>query len=164
LAISSERLGHRQTRRTQSVPPERHLAIVSQESRRRVSVVVFAVAVVLTMVASVIGFQAFIAEQQLTLDRVSTDLRLAKLNYDELRQQRADLMAPDYLREKARLMRLMRMLQGIGSRFIEVPADVVADVVASTGLMDPKIADPAITAQPTIGGLENLMQPTESHP
>jgi len=161
LAISSERLGHRQTRRTQSVPPERHLAIVSQESRRRVSVVVFAVAVVLTMVASVIGFQAFIAEQQLTLDRVSTDLRLAKLNYDELRQQRADLMAPDYLREKARLM---RMLQGIGSRFIEVPADVVADVVASTGLMDPKIADPAITAQPTIGGLENLMQPTESHP
>lgn len=161
LAISSERLGYRQARRAQSVPPERHLTVVSQESRRRVSVVVFSVAVVLTMVASVIGFQAFIAEQQLTLDRVSTDLRLAKLNYDELRQQRADLMAPDYLREKARLM---RMLQGIGSRFIEVPADVVADVVASTGLMDPKIADPAITAQPTIGGLENLMQPTESHP
>jgi len=113
------------------------------------------------MVASVIGFQAFIAEQQLTLDRVSTDLRLAKLNYDELRQQRADLMAPDYLREKARLM---FMQQGIGSRFMEVPADVVAAVVASTGLMDPKIADPAITAQPTIGGLESLMQPTQVHP
>jgi len=161
LAISSERLGYRQARRAQSVPPERHLAIVSQESRRRVSVVVFAVAVVLTMIASVIGFQAFIAEQQLTLDRVSTDLRLAKLNYDELRQQRADLMAPDYLREKARVM---FMAQGLGSRFIEVPADVVAEVVVSTGLMDPKIADPAITVQPTIGGFQSLTQPTEAHP
>lgn len=161
LATSSEHFGYRQPRRAPSVPPERHLEVVSQERRHRVSVVMFAVAVVLTMVASVIGFQAFIAEQQLTLDRVSTDLRLAKLNYDELRQQRADLMAPDYLREKARLM---FMQQGIGSRFMEVPADVVAAVVASTGLMDPKIADPAITAQPTIGGLESLMQPTQVHP
>ena len=161
LATSSERLGHRQARHTQSIPPERHLKVVSQESRRRVSIVMFAVAVVLTMVASVIGFQAFIAEQQLTLDRVSTDLHLAKRNYDELRQQRADLMAPDYLREKARLM---FMRQGVGSRFVEVPADVVAEVVASTGLMNPKIADPAITAQPTIGGLESLMQPTQVQP
>ena len=161
LAISSERFGPRQAHRAQSLPPERHLTVVSQESRRRVSVVMFAVAAVLTMVASVIGFQAFIAEQQLKLDRVSTDLRLAKLNYDELRQQRADLMAPDYLREKARLM---YMMQGLGSRFMEVPADVVAEVVVSTGLMDAKIADPAMTAQPTIGGLESLMQPTEVHP
>ena len=161
LGVSSERLGHRQTRRTQTVPPERHLRVVSHESRRRVSVVMFAVAVVLTMVASVIGFQTFIAEQQLTLDKVSTDLLLAKLNYDELRQQRADLMAPDYLREKARLM---YMVQGVGSRFVEVPADVVAEVVASTGLMDPRIADPAETAQLTIGGLESQMQPTEVQP
>ena len=161
LAASSERLGHRQTRGTPTVPPERHLKVVSQESRRRVSAVMFVVAVVLMMVASVIGFQAFIAEQQLTLDKVSTDLRLAKLNYDELRQQRADLMAPDYLREKARLM---YMVQGVGSRFVEVPPDVVAEVVASTGLMDPGIADPASTARLTIGGLASQIQPTEVQP
>lgn len=161
LAISSERLPQRQTRRAQSVPPERHLTVVSSESRRRVSVLVLAVAGLMAAVALVIGFQATIAEQQLRLDKVSTDLRLAKLNYDELRQQRADLMAPDYLREKARQM---FMMQGLGSRFMEVPADVVAEVVASTGLMDKKIAEPVITAQPTIGGLESLMQPTEVNP
>jgi hypothetical protein len=100
---------------------------------------------ILMMVAVVIGFQAFIAEQQLKLDQVTTDLRLAQLNYDELRQQRADLLAPDYLREKARSM---GMAQGLGSRFMEVPADIVAEVVAATGKMDPSFAEPGTDVQP----------------
>jgi hypothetical protein len=35
------------------------------------------------------------------------------------------------------------MSQGLGSRFVEVPQDVVAQVVIATGSMDSKIADPS---------------------
>lgn len=139
LALAPERVRQRQPSRARPVPNERHLTVVPQESRRTVSYVVFVMMTVLAMMAVVIGFQAFIAEQQLRLDKVTTDLRLARLNYDELRQQRADLLAPDYLREKARVM---GMAQGLGSRFMQVPADVVAEVTAATGKMDPIFAEP----------------------
>jgi hypothetical protein len=90
-----------------------------------------------------IGFQAVIAEQQLKLDHVSSELRLAKLYQDQLRQQRAGLLAPEYLRTQAGLQ---GMSQGLGSRFVEVPQDVVAQVVIATGLMDPKIAEPSASS------------------
>jgi len=87
-----------------------------------------------------IGFQAVIAEQQLKLDHVSGELRLAKLYQDQLRQERAGLLAPEYLRTQAGLQ---GMAQGLGSRFVEVPQDVVAQVVIATALMDPTIAEPS---------------------
>ncbi|MEK7409952.1 MAG: hypothetical protein AAB327_00990 [Actinomycetota bacterium] len=118
-------------------------------------------ATVFAMVAIVIGFQAFIAEQQLKLDQVTTDLRLARINYDELRQQRADLLAPDYLREKARLM---GMSQGLGSRFMEVPADVVAQVVIATGKMDPAFAEPGSSFLIQPGGFINSFKSTDGLP
>lgn len=161
LAFASERVPQRQPHRQRPAPADRHLAVVPEESRRTVSYVVFVMATILALVAIVIGFQAFIAEQQLKLDRVTTDLGLARLNYDGLRQQRADLLAPDYLREKARLM---GMAQGLGSRFMEVPADIVAEVVAATGKMDPAFAEPgtSLLAQP--GGFVNLFQSSEVRP
>jgi hypothetical protein len=97
------------------------------------------------LISMIIGFQAFIAQQQLTLDHVSSELRLAKRYHDELRQARAELLAPDYLREQAALQ---GMTQGLGSRFVEVPPDVVAQVVIATGEMDPSIAEPSLIANP----------------
>jgi hypothetical protein len=91
-----------------------------------------------------IGFQAVIAEQQLKLDHVSSELRLAKLYQDQLRQERAGLLAPEFLRTQAGLQ---GMAQGLGSRFVEVPQDVVAQVVIATALMDPKIAEPSATSR-----------------
>jgi hypothetical protein len=87
-----------------------------------------------------IGFQAVIAEQQLKLDRVSGELRLAKLYEDQLRQQRAGLLAPEFLRTQAGQQ---GMVQGLGSRFVEIPQDVVAQVVVATGTMDPQLANPS---------------------
>lgn len=84
-------------------------------------------------------FQTVIAEQQLTLDKVTTDVRLARFHYDELRQERAELRAPDYLREQAMML---GMSQGLSTQFTEIPADVVASVMASTGLMDKEISQP----------------------
>lgn len=161
LAIASEREPRRLPHKAQPTRPERHLTVVPPVTRRTVSYVVVVIVAILTMMAVVIGFQAFIAEQQLRLDKVSSDLRLARLNYDELRQQRADLLAPDYLREKARLM---GMSQGLGSRFMDVPESVVAEVVASTGTMDPVFAEPLNATQIHLGGLINSFQVLGNQP
>jgi len=96
--------------------------------------------VVLTSVlAFIVIFQTVIAEQQLRLDRVSTDVRLARQHYNELRQQRAELRAPDYLRAQAIIL---GMWPGSGAKFEDVPAEVVTMVLAATGEMDAAIAKP----------------------
>ena len=92
------------------------------------------------MVSSVIGLQAYIAGQQLKLDRLTSEISLARQYHDELRQQRVTLLAPEYLREQAKAM---MMTPGLGSNFAEVPQDVVASVVISTGKMDQAFANPS---------------------
>ena len=140
LAIAVERRPQTGRRRVQSAPPERHLALVPQTTRRTIRLFAAGAVGLFILMSIAIGFQAVIAEQQLKLDHVSSELRLAKLYQDQLRQQRAGLLAPEYLRTQAGLQ---GMSQGLGSRFVEVPQDVVAQVVIATGLMDPKIAEPS---------------------
>lgn len=124
---------------------ERHLTVVPGIVSRSVSRFAVALIAMFFLISVIIGFQAFIAQQQLTLDHVSSELRLAKRYHDELRQMRAELIAPDYLREQAMLQ---GMTQGLGSRFVEIPEDVVAQVVIATGKMDPSLADPSSTVSP----------------
>jgi len=140
LAIAVERGPQPGRRRVQSTPPERHLALVPQTTRRTIRLFAAGAVGLFLLMSVAIGFQAVIAEQQLKLDHVSSELRLAKLYQDQLRQQRAGLLAPEYLRTQAGLQ---GMSQGLGSRFVEVPQDVVAQVVIATGLMDPMIAEPS---------------------
>jgi len=92
------------------------------------------------VVSSVIGLQAYIAGQQLKLDRLTSEISLARQYHDELRQQRLALLAPEYLREQAQAL---MMTPGLGSNFAEVPQDVVASVVISTGKMDQAFANPS---------------------
>ena len=143
LAIAVERRPQTGRRRVQSTPPERHLALVPQTTRRTLRLFAVGAVGLFILMSVAIGFQAVIAEQQLKLDHVSSELRLAKLYQDQLRQKRAGLLAPDYLRTQAGLQ---GMSQGLGSRFVEVPQDVVAQVVIATGLMDPKIAEPSASS------------------
>ena len=140
LAIAVERGPQPGRRRVQSTPPERHLALVPQTTRRTIRLFAAGAVALFILMSVAIGFQAVIAEQQLKLDHVSSELRLAKLYQDQLRQQRAGLLAPEYLRTQAGMQ---GMSQGLGSRFVEVPQDVVAQVVIATGLMDSTIAEPS---------------------
>jgi len=120
-----------------------HLRVVAQPVNRRSRAMSRATVMVLsisTFIIAVIVFQATIAEQQLRLDSLTTDLRLAETHYDNLRQQRAELLMPTRLREEAVMM---GMYQGMSTKFMEVPADVVAEVMASTSKMNPLFADPS---------------------
>lgn len=120
-----------------------HLRVVAQPVNRRSRAMSRATVMVLsisTFIIAVIVFQATIAEQQLRLDSLTNDLRLAETHYDNLRQQRAELLMPTRLREEAVMM---GMYQGMSTKFMEVPADVVAEVMASTSKMNPLFADPS---------------------
>jgi hypothetical protein len=157
LAMPAERLPQRQPRRAVSAPPERHLTVVPSGAKRSISYFAFTLVGMFVLISVVIGFQAYIAQQQLTLDHVTNELRLAKRYHDELRQVRAGLIAPDYLREQAAME---GMTQGLGARFVEVPESAVASVAISTGNMDPAIAEPSPTASP----LRPLLAPQEVTP
>lgn len=118
-----------------------HLRVVAPISKSKFSLATKVILSITSLLAVVVIFQTVIAEQQLRLDKVSTDVRLARQHYDELRQQRAELRAPDYLREQAMML---GMSQGVSSEFAAIPADVVASVLASTGSMDKKISQPPV--------------------
>lgn len=130
-------------RRTPEQESGSHLRVVAQPAARRSRAMSRATVMVLmlsTFIIGVIVFQATIAEQQLRLDSLTNDLRLAETHYDNLRQQRAELLMPTRLREEAVMM---GMYQGMSTKFMEVPADVVAEVMASTSKMNPLFADPS---------------------
>lgn len=89
-----------------------HLRVVAPISKSKFSVASKVILSIASLLVVVVIFQTVIAEQQLRLDKVSTDVRLARQHYDELRQQRAELRAPDYLREQAMML---GMSQGVSS-------------------------------------------------
>lgn len=111
-------------------------------------------------VTAVIVFQATIAEQQLRLDALTRDLRMAEVHHDNLRQQRAELLMPNRLREEAVMM---GMYQGMSTEFLEIPADIVAEVMASTSRMNPLFADPspAVASAGAIAEAQ-IQQPNEA--
>jgi len=135
-----------------------HLRVVPQPETNRSRTVSKATLVVLLLCGftiAVIVFQATIAEQQLRLDSLTRDLRAAEQHYDNLRQQRAELLMPSRLREEAVMM---GMYQGLSTKFLEVPADVVAEVKASTSKMNPLFAEPsaAVASAGVIAQMEPL--------
>ena len=127
----------RQNRSRNTTKPQ--LRVVQPATRSKFSKVTLVVVTLASLFGFIVIFQTVIAEQQLRLDRVSTDVRLARQHYNELRQQRAELRAPDYLRAQAIML---GMWPGSGAKFEEIPAEVVTMVLASTGEMDDSIALP----------------------
>ncbi len=128
---------NRQNRSRNTAKPQ--LRVVQPVTRSKFSKVTLVIVTLASLFGFIVIFQTVIAEQQLRLDRVSTDVRLARQHYNELRQQRAELRAPDYLRAQAIML---GMWPGSGAKFEEIPAEVVTMVLASTGEMDDSIALP----------------------
>jgi cell division protein FtsL len=129
------------------------LRVVAPITKTRYSRATAIIVGVTALAVLVVMFQTVIAQQQLKLDKITTEVRLARFHYDELRQQRAELRAPDNLREQAMLL---GMSQGVSASFSEIPSDVVAIVLAATGSMDKEISQPPMLedlASQTISGV-----------
>lgn len=117
-------------------PRERHLELVPQARRRYAGMVgvVLSMAVVLLLV--VVG-RAYMAEQQMQLDKLNSDVRRAREYFDELRARRAELQSPENLVAVAWKAGLV---PSVGNKVVNIPADVAATVAATVGKIDADIA------------------------
>lgn len=113
------------------------LTVIEGGQRRYVRVMVAAVTTA-TMMFGVVAGRAYMAEQQMKLDRLNSDVRRARGHFDRLRAQRAELQSPEYLLPMARSM---GMVPSVGNRVVSVSPEVAAAVAATVGKVDAEIAD-----------------------
>lgn len=126
------------------------LTLVPQTERRYVRVLVFFVAVVIAM-GMVVALRVHMAQQQLKIDRLNYDISRARIHFDSLRAERASLQSPEELIARAREM---GMVPSVGSRIIEVPATVAADVAANVGKIDADVVGGVETPLDEFGRLK----------
>jgi hypothetical protein len=113
---------------------DRHLSIVAPRGRRATHVaVVMTVALGIAMLGAA-AFQTQLAQRQVELDRLDSDIRSSREQYEGLRRERAELRAPERL---AGIAAANGMREADGSEFLRIDADVIAIVAASTGDIDP---------------------------
>lgn len=149
MAVAARRLESTAPVAATAAPVSPYLTVVPPVARRTISYFAVLLTGVFALVTATIGFQAIIAEQQLRIDAVSKELQQARRYHDELRQMRATLITPDQLRQHAVAM---GMAPGLGSSFAEVPTDVLAEVLAATGAMDPALAEkPSVDFRDPLG-------------
>jgi hypothetical protein len=87
----------------------------------------------------IVAFEANIASGQMELDKLNKTVSMARDHYEELRQERAMLHAPDVLRTSAEKS---MMLLAPAIKFLNVEKSVVAVVDEAISGMDARFADP----------------------
>lgn len=145
-------------RATAAVTPEhtaRPLAVV--EPRRRWTlgaVLVGAVCVVLGVaMLGAAAYQTQLAQRQLRLDVLDRELRTSMQQYEALRRERAELLAPDRL---AQIAESYAMRSSTDGEFVMVAPDVQVAVQQSTGSLDqdpPLFGDGLLEEYRTVKGL-----------
>ncbi len=112
------------------------LSIVPESDRRYVRVFIGAM-VALMLMALVVVLRVNMAHQQMRIDSLNYDISRARLHFDTLRAQRADLQSPEKLMESARSMGLVPSLS---VRIIDIPPAIAAEVASTVGKVDADVA------------------------
>jgi len=86
----------------------------------------------------VVALQARMAQRQMQLDKINSDITRARQHFDTLRAQKAEMQSSTYLIARAHQIGLV---PGVFQRVVEIPADIAAEVVATTGKIDDDVAD-----------------------
>lgn len=108
------------------------LRLVPRRSRRSVRIGTV-VAVVIGSLFLVVLLRTHMAQQQLRLDRLNSDIVRARNNFDRLRAERARFQSPAFLTERARAM---GMVQGLDTNMVAIPADIAVLVASGVGKVD----------------------------
>lgn len=111
-------------------------AAVSTRSRRLVLAGLLVSFVAIAMMMLVVVFQTRIAETQLNIDEIESQIVAERDRYDALRLERSSLREPSRLVSEATVM---GMVPGNGTDFISVDPLTVAQVLVSTGGVDPEL-------------------------
>ena len=91
------------------------------------------VGVVIGSLFLVVLLRTHMAQQQLRLDRLNSDIVRARNNFDRLRAERARFQSPAYLTERARAM---GMVQGLDTNMVNIPTDIAVLVASGVGKVD----------------------------
>jgi cell division protein FtsL len=135
--------------RSASNPAVRHRALAVESPAPRLEIVAgrrrfFGVALVslATVIATMMAVTVFhtrLAERQLQLDVLDRQVATERERYDVLRRERAELAAPERLSQRAWALGL---IPGLKTEYLDVPAEVRAEVAAATSGLDRVAADP----------------------
>ncbi|CAB4588495.1 unannotated protein [freshwater metagenome] len=109
---------------------------VTTKTRRIVVVGTLVAGLVIAFMLVVVIFQTRIAERQLGIDKVESQISIERQRYDALRLERSSLRNPERLVAEATAM---GMVPGQGTDFTAVDPMTMALVLVSTGGVDPKI-------------------------
>ena len=108
------------------------LVLVPQSERRYFRVITTVVLVGILMLG-IVSLRAYMAQQEMRLDKLNYDITRARAHFETLRAERANLQSPGQLMNQASLMGLVPSL---GIRIVGIPASVAAEVAATVGKVD----------------------------
>ena len=115
----------------------------SSASRRAILAVLTVVIGLVVVMLVVVGFQTRLAERQLRIDRIEAQIQSERDRYNALRVERSALREPGRLEANASAL---GMEPGSGADFTSVDPITVAQVLVSTGGIDPELLE--TTAEP----------------
>jgi cell division protein FtsL len=108
------------------------LVLVPQSERRYFRVFTVVALVVLVMFC-IVSLRAYMAQQEMRLDKMNYDISRARAHFETLRAERAKLQSPGQLMNQAGIMGL---IPSLGIRMVDIPASVAAEVAATVGKVD----------------------------
>ena len=106
-----------------------HLQLVPRRSHTARIVALVAVVLCALMLATA-AFQTRLLPRQMGLDDLDRQIRAARLHYDDLREQRAELLSPSRLTAQAQRLGMVPVDSNV---FLAIDPDVVATVQMSSG-------------------------------
>jgi hypothetical protein len=108
------------------------LVLVPKSERRyiRAFTTVFLVS---ALMLGIVSLRAYMAQQEMRLDKLNYDITRARAHFETLRAERANLQSPGQLMNQAGLMGLV---PSFGIRIVGIPASVAAEVAATVGKVD----------------------------
>jgi hypothetical protein len=112
------------------------LVLVPQSDRRYLRVITTVVLIAILMLG-IVSLRAYMAQQEMRLDKLNYDITRARAHFETLRAERANLQSPGQLMNQASLMGLVPSL---GIRMVGIPASVAAEVAATVGKVDSDVA------------------------
>ncbi|MEY4362551.1 MAG: hypothetical protein RL391_1857 [Actinomycetota bacterium] len=110
----------------------------STASRRAILTVLTVVIGLVVIMLAVVSFQTRLAERQLRIDRIEAQIQSERDRYNALRVERSALREPGRLEANALAL---GMEPGSGADFTSVDPITVAQVLVSTGGLDPELLE-----------------------
>jgi cell division protein FtsL len=108
------------------------LVLVPQSERRYVRIFTVMTVVVVAMFC-IVSLRAYMAQQEMRLDKLNYDITRARAHFETLRAERANLQSPGQLMNQASRMGLV---PSFPIRIVGIPAAVAAEVAATVGKVD----------------------------